>query len=224
VTNPDSIRRAAVGHDAVVNTAYVQSGPLARATNVDGAANAATVCNNLGIHLLHISSDAVFSGNEDSYPESAPCDPIAGYQYGEQKAEAERRVHDLCPRATILRTSLLYSSDGSGALNRAVRESLSPASTAVYFTDEFRCPAHVDDVAAAAVASLGLPELAVVHAAGAELLSRRETSVRLAGLMGLDSSRIRAGTAESLDLPRPRRIHLDSSLARIRLGWSPGSL
>lgn len=239
VTEPNSIRLAAEGHDAVVNTAYVQGGERSQVTNVEGAANAASVCAELGIHLLHISSDAVFSGTADRYREPDPCDPMPGYTYGEQKAEAELRVRKLCSGATILRASLLYSSDGTGALNEAIRESVSLDSGSLdsgtrdsglagsplrHFTDEYRCPAHVEDVAAAVVGSIEAVHsgvaLPVIHAGGPELLSRFEIAVRLAGSMGLDGAGVRPGTADSLGLPRPRRLHLDSTLAASRLGWS----
>ena len=77
----------------------------------DGAAHVAVATSALGIRLVHVSSDAVFSGREINYDESALPDPV--YRYGAAKAAAETAVAAIDPSAAIVRTSLILG-DGRG--------------------------------------------------------------------------------------------------------------
>jgi dTDP-4-dehydrorhamnose reductase len=56
----------------------------------DGAAHVAMATAAQGSRLVHVSSDAVFSGREVEYDESAPPDPL--YRYGAAKATAETAI------------------------------------------------------------------------------------------------------------------------------------
>lgn len=67
----------------VVNAAYRQSD---WASTADGAASVALGAAVAGARLLHVSSDAVFSGRAPSYDESAAPDPTSAY--GAAKAAA----------------------------------------------------------------------------------------------------------------------------------------
>lgn len=79
--------------------------------NVIGAENLAFVAGEMGIKLIHISTDYVFSGKEKRlYRETDPTDPC-GY-YGVTKLEGERRVllHSFC----VIRTSWIFGKVGLG--------------------------------------------------------------------------------------------------------------
>ena len=108
----------------------------------------------------------------------------------------------------------------------AVRDALADPATSVFFTDEVRCPAVVDDVAAAVVALCGDRELIGVsgplHLAGADAVSRFDFAQAIARWLGADGAALRPGTQADLGLVRPGRLILDSSaccLARAPLPW-----
>ena len=87
-----------------------------------------------------------------------------------------------------------------------------------FFTDEFRCPIHAGDVAAAVIRLLtDLRDVAgPLHVAGPEALSRADLAVRYARHLGLDERAVPVASAAELGLAgsRPLRVLLDSSYAR----------
>ena len=70
--------------DAVIHTAYRQSDWT---TTADGAAHLAVAAEAVGARLVHVSSDAAFSGSKSPYDEAAAPDPVT--PYGAAKAAAE---------------------------------------------------------------------------------------------------------------------------------------
>ena len=83
----DLLRR--VRPDAVVHTAAGRDRNDWPST-ADGAANVAVAAARLGVRLVHVSSDAIFSGRDPVYSEDAEPDPV--YRYGCAKAAAETAV------------------------------------------------------------------------------------------------------------------------------------
>ena len=229
VTTPSEVARGVEGTGAIIHTAYRQRGEHARRVNVDGSANVARAAEAAGARLLHISSDVVFDGHHPPYDESDKPSPLVGYSYGQQKVEAEMVVARECSRSTVIRTSLLYGStahveDGSdsasvSSLERMVLQSTSSGTR--HFTDEFRCPVHVADLAAGIVSLLEIEPIPVVHLAGPQRLSRYEIARELAPKLGLDSSSIQLGTAGELGLSRPSDLNMSSELAANLFGYRP---
>ena len=123
------------------------------------------------------------------------------------------------PSAVLLRTSLLYGTDHLSVGQRDVADAVTGRSTGSYFTDEYRCPAHAADVAAAILRLADLPDVAgplhVAGPAGAQP-GRPRLGIR-PSTCGLDESRLvtstlgreRSSTARPgvvLDMPaRPHR-------------------
>ena len=65
----------------------------------------------VGARLVHVSSDAVFSGAAARYDETGPPDPTT--PYGAAKAAAETAVKGITPAAVIARTSLIIGDGDS---------------------------------------------------------------------------------------------------------------
>lgn len=79
--------------------------------NRDGVANLADVANRHHLYLIHISTDYVFSGKSwIPYAEDHTVDPVS--VYGKSKAAGEKAILESRCRATIIRTSWLYSEYG----------------------------------------------------------------------------------------------------------------
>ena len=232
VTDPASLQAAMRVVDVVVNTAYVPlvaSDPaairLAGSVNVTGAANVAHAATGAGVRLVHLSSDVVFAGDGRPRTDLDEPDPTTGFAYGEQKAEAEHLVRAEAPAATIVRTSLLWDGHGGSSLEAMIRASVRPASGVRHFVDEFRCPVHVDDVAAGIMAAAEDDEPPpVLHLGGTDRLDRYSIAVALAPGSGVDPAALRSGRSSDHPGERPRDLVLDSSLARRLYGWAPRSL
>jgi dTDP-4-dehydrorhamnose reductase len=195
VRDPEAVQRAVDGVDAVIHTAYLQGGDEEWSTNVDGAEAVAQAA--AGRRLVHLSSDIVFDGTLGRYREEDLPAPVNAY--GRSKAEAEFRVANAYPPATIARTSLIYGIP-DGPQERLAREGTR------FYVDELRSPVHVDDLARALLEVLDLDVPGPLHLAGADDVSRFELAI----LLGADEDRIeRAQTTPD----RAPDVTLDSSQA-----------
>jgi dTDP-4-dehydrorhamnose reductase len=196
--------------DVVVNAAY-RYGDWA--TTADGAAHVAAATAETSAHLVHVSSDALFSGAASPYDESAVPDPVM--PYGAAKAAAETAVRAILPASTIARTSLI-TGDGRSPLEALVRDIASGRNASVLFTDDIRCPVHVADLAAAllelATARLG----GMQHVAGADGVSRHELGCLIARRDGLDPARLPGGLRAGRK-PGPLDVRLDCRATQARL-------
>ncbi len=98
-----------------------ESDPEAAARcNARGAAVIASVCTEVGIPLIHISSDYVFDGRkENAYVETDTVAPLGAY--GRSKADGEAAVMNEAGRSVILRTAWLYGEFGSNFLKTILR-------------------------------------------------------------------------------------------------------
>ena len=197
--------------DVTINAAY-RTGDWA--ATADGAANVAAAVAAAGGRLVHVSSDAVFSGDAPSYDETCPPDPIN--PYGAAKAAAETAVRALVPEAAVVRTSLIVG-HGASAHEAFVRSLATGAASGVLFTDDVRCPVHVSDLAAALleIAERGLP--GVHHVAGPQALSRYELGLLIARRDGLGEERLRPGLRAACGVRGPLEVRLDCSATRRRL-------
>jgi dTDP-4-dehydrorhamnose reductase len=191
---PDAVIHAAAGRDR-------NDWP----TNADGAANVALACT--GLRLVHVSSDAVFSGRAGTeYGEDATPDPV--YPYGAAKAAAETAVRAIAPTAAIVRTSLIIGT-GDGGHERLTHDLIAGRVAGALFTDEIRKPVYVDDLADALLELAGGDYRGVLNVAGADAVSRYDLGVLVARRDGLDATRLRAATSSG----RPGDVRLDISRA-----------
>lgn len=80
----------------------------ALAANAQGPEHLARACHRAGAPFIHISTDYVFGGDNQTRPfrESDPPRPIN--QYGRSKLKGEELVRAECPRHLIVRTSWLF--------------------------------------------------------------------------------------------------------------------
>ncbi|WP_435245130.1 SDR family oxidoreductase [Streptomyces tendae] len=160
-----------------------------------------------GFRLVHVSSDAVFSGERVHYTESDLPDPTS--PYGAMKAAAETGVLAVAPQALVARTSLIIGR-GQSVHERAVHELAAGTREGALFTDDIRCPVFVEDLAAALLELAATEETGVRHLAGADAVSRHELGTLIAGRDGLDASRLRTGLRADTALPGALDVRLDS--------------
>jgi dTDP-4-dehydrorhamnose reductase len=197
--------------DAIINAAYRQSDWQ---TTADGAAHVAIAAAAAGARLVHVSSDAVFSGAAPSYDETCQPDPVT--PYGAAKAAAETAVKGVTPAAVIARTSLIIG-DGDSKHERLVHALAAGTAAGVLYTDEVRCPVHVADLALALLELAGSPQAGTCHVAGPDAVSRHELGLLIAARDGLDPSALGAGPRPAQPFPRPLDVRLDGTRTQARL-------
>jgi dTDP-4-dehydrorhamnose reductase len=183
-----------------------------RRSIVDASRHIAEAAEATNARLVHMSSDVVFPGRPTPYVETD--EPFATSDYARDKIDAERAVTDACPSAVMIRTSLIYGSVELAPVQQDVVDAINGRTVTTFFTDEVRCPAHVDDVADAVARLAAMREISgPLHVAGPDALSRAELAVRTARLLGLNPSLVRTSTMAESGLVRPGRVVLDSSRA-----------
>ncbi|MFD4557517.1 SDR family oxidoreductase [Streptomyces sp. NPDC058469] len=200
-----------VAPDTVVNAT---SGQGDWAITADGSVRVAMAAARHGCRLVHVSSDAVFSGSRISYDESCLPDPLT--PYGAAKAAAETAVRLLVPAAAVARTSLIIGYGGS-AHERMVHDLAAGTRDGVLFTDVVRCPVHVGDLAAALLELAVSDRPGMFHLAGPDALSRHELGVLIARRDGLDPARLAAGRRAGTGEPGALDVRLAGTATRGQL-------
>jgi dTDP-4-dehydrorhamnose reductase len=196
--------------EVIINAAYRQSD---WETTADGAAHVALAAAAAGARLVHVSSDAVFSGAARGYDENCRPDPVT--PYGAAKAAAETAVKCITPAAVIARTSLIIG-DGDSKHERLVHALAAGAKAGVLYTDDVKCPVHVTDLASALLELAAAPP-GVHHVAGPDAVSRYELGLLIAARDGLDKAALPSGPRAASGLSGPSDVRLDCSRTQGRL-------
>ncbi|MER5476949.1 sugar nucleotide-binding protein [Streptomyces sp. NPDC002734] len=194
--------------DTVVNAAYRQAD---WGVTAEGAVRVAMAAAERGLRLVHVSSDAVFSGARVHYDEGAAPDPTT--PYGAAKAAAETAVRLLTPTAAVVRTSLILG-DGDSGHERLVHDLAAGRRDGVLFTDQVRCPVHVADLAAALLELTERAHSGTFHVAGPDAVSRHELGLLIARRDGLDPAAVPAGRRADVDGAGPADVRLDGGATR----------
>jgi dTDP-4-dehydrorhamnose reductase len=93
---------------------------LAHAVNATGAGELAAAAQDLGVPLVHLSTDYVFSGEgHRAWREDDPCAPKG--VYGASKLAGEAAVLAACPNSAVLRTAWVYSPFGANFVKTMLR-------------------------------------------------------------------------------------------------------
>ncbi|MEU6406171.1 sugar nucleotide-binding protein [Streptomyces sp. NPDC046985] len=168
-----------------------------------------------GCRLVHVSTDAVFSGiGRVTYDETCLPDPVT--PYGAAKAAAETGIRLVAPDAVVARTSLIIGG-GRSVHEHAVHGLAVGQADGVLFTDDIRCPVHVADLAAALLELGSSGAHGMHHVAGADAVSRHTLGVLIAQRDGLDAARLPTGLRAESTLPGPVDVRLDSSATQRHL-------
>lgn len=192
----------------------------ARAVNVKGTEEVARWAHSRRARLIYFSTDQVFDGRKGGYDEKDPPCPVN--TYGRSKLEAESVVAKHVSDWVIVRLALSYGATlgGRGDWTRRLRTGLAEGRTLRLFTDQFRTPAYVEDVAEA-VWRLALGRGAgLYHLGGAERLSRYAFGLKIARAFGLPQERLIPVRMEEVPLPAP--LVKDGSLVSLRISEELG--
>jgi len=199
--------------EAVIHTAYRESGDEAAAVNVDGSRWVARAAAAVGARLVHVSTDLVFSG-ELGRPYAESDEPLPVMEYGRQKLAAERAVREELPGALVVRTSLIYGGREPSRHEQLALDAADGKLEISFFADELRSPVQVGDLAAALLELADSPATGVLHVAGADGVDRYEFANLVAVANGRDPAKLRRGLLADHPDPRPPDCRLDSTRAQ----------
>ena len=195
--------------------------------NVSAVQHLAAACAALDIHLTHLSTDFVFSGEAGPLAEDAVPAPINFY--GESKLAAEHVVQASPGRWAIARTVLVYGvAHDYGRTNLVlwVRDSLRAGKAIKVVADQWRTPTLAEDLAEGCWLLARQSAQGIYHLSGDELLTPHALALRVAAHFNLDASLIERVDASSFTQParRPARTGFFIDKARRELGYQPHSL
>ena len=219
--------------DAIINTAAMTNvdtceveRDLCKALNVNAVGILVSVCEKYNVHLVHVSTDFIFDGEDGPYSEEAEPNPLS--YYGLTKLQAEDILKASSCRWAILRTIIVYGivSDMSrsnivlwakGALEKGVPINV--------VNDQWRMPTLAEDLAIGCILAVKKNAEGVFNASGKDLMSILEIVERVADFYDLDKSLINPISADSLNqtAKRPKRTGFILDKAISELGYQPRS-
>ncbi|MBN1264759.1 MAG: SDR family oxidoreductase [Anaerolineales bacterium] len=182
----------------------------------------AAAAKKVGAYLVHISTDAVFDGEQGGYRENDPVHPVN--IYARSKVEGEEQVLAENANAAVLRVNIFgWNAQDKFSLAEWFLDKLEQKHSCKGFTDVFITPTLVNALVPLLEAMAGTGTSGIVHAAGADCVSKYEFGVRIAQAFALDSSVIEPSTVEEAGLlaVRGRRLCLKSERMESELGIFP---
>ena len=217
--------------DIVIHTASVGSVEEAQRypeqvtqVNVEGTANVARACARSGAFLIHISSNAVFDGENPPYSEGSPLKAVN--RYGEIKIESERSVRENTAAWLIVRPILMYGWPFPDARENAVTRWLAeleggrPVQAA---EDIVSMPLSAANCAEAVWAAAERGISGTLHVAGADRVTLSRLAQETARVFGFDPERVvPVPSSHWADLaPRPRDTSFITTRMERELGVRP---
>jgi dTDP-4-dehydrorhamnose reductase len=229
ITDPRASERFVTESDLVVNCAAATNVDGAEADpdgayaiNATGAENVAQACARVGAHLVHISTDYVFDGEQrHPYDVGDATNPLG--VYGHSKLAGELAVLAALPDANIVRTSWVYTG-GSGTDFVAVMRRLAATDRTVEVVDDqIGSPTYVKDLVGALLeVGDGHIREPILHAANAGAVSRFEQARAVFSELGADPERIRPVDTAHAARPAPRPAYSALSTAMsVQAGLTP---
>ena len=198
---------------------------LAQHINVELAANVAQACAKLGLSLVHISTDHLFSGEESLVDETHPIAPKN--VYGRTKAKAEFRVLAAHAQALVIRTNFYgWGTSYRRSISDVLIEALRSGKELTLFKDVIYTPNIIESVAQAVLDLVNLKAKGIFHVVGDERISKYEFGLKIAEGFNLDSSLVKPGfLAEQASLvQRPHDMSLSNKKTCNLLGRKLGGV
>lgn len=148
--------------------------------NVVSVENLVHAAKLVGSHLIHISTDYVFDGQNGPYIELDRPNPVS--YYGRTKLASENIIRTSGISSTIVRTMILYGSGYGVKVNFAlwVLKNLIEGKPIRVVDDQIGNPTLADDLAFAIIKVMELGRSGLYHISGADLVSRYDFALALA--------------------------------------------
>ncbi|WP_417601715.1 SDR family oxidoreductase [Owenweeksia hongkongensis] len=219
--------------DSVIHTAAMTNVDACEADkegcdklNVDATQFIVDACKANNAHLVHLSTDFIFDGEDGPYDEEAKPNPIS--YYGESKLKAEEIVLKSDHDAAILRTVLVYGiAEDMSRSNIALwaKGALSKGQQINVVDDQFRSPTLAEDLADGCILAAKQKAKGIYNISGKDQLSVLEIVQQVADFWKLDKSLINPVSSKTLSQPakRPPKTGFILDKAIRELGYKPHS-
>lgn len=192
--------------------------------NVDAVEYIVEACERNKAHLVHVSTDFIFDGENGPYNEEDEPNPVS--YYGWSKLEGEKIVEASKLDWAIIRAILVFGVvDNMSRSNFALwaKRELENGKPIKVVDDQFRTPTLAEDLADLCISAALKKATGVYHSGSDKLYSILELVEIVADFYNLDKSLISAVSSETLNQPakRPPKTGFIIDKAKRDLDYKP---
>jgi dTDP-4-dehydrorhamnose reductase len=194
--------------------------------NVDAVKYLADSCAKIDAHLIQISTDFIFDGENGSYKEEDKPNPLSYYGLSKLKSEHVLQAHSV--KWTVLRTIIVFGVGenlSKGNIVLWAKGALEKGDPLNIIDDQFRAPTLAEDLADICILAAKKKAFGIFNASGKDIMSIYEIVERIAKHYGnsIDNlNKISTATLKQKAVRPPRTgFILDKSINE--LGYNPHS-
>ena len=149
--------------------------------NVNAVQYLSVACQQIDAHLIHISTDFIFDGEDGPYKEEDKPNPLS--YYGLSKLKSENIVKESDCNWTILRTIIVFGVGENLSKSNIVlwaKGALEKDESLNIIDDQFRAPTLAEDLADACILAAKKKAYGIFNASGKDIMSIYEIVERIA--------------------------------------------
>jgi len=235
ITNENAVSRIMLKQkpDVVINTAAMTNVDLCEdekkacdSLNVDAVQYLADACAKINAHLIHISTDFIFDGENGPYKEEDEPNPLS--YYGLSKLKSEQLLYNHNVKWTVLRTIIVFGVGeklSKGNIVLWAKGALEKAEPLNIIDDQFRAPTLAEDLADICILAAKKKAFGIFNASGKDIMSIYEIVERIAKHYGNSTENLNKISTETLKQKagRPPKTGFILDKSRKELGYNPHS-
>ena len=235
ITDNDAVAQLIVSEkpQVVVNTAAMTNVDLCEdekqacdSLNVDAVRYLADACEKNDAHLIQISTDFVFDGEDGPYKEEDKPNPLSYYGLSKLKSEQLLQAHSV--KWTVLRTIIVFGIGenlSKGNIVLWAKGALEKGDPLNIIDDQFRAPTLAEDLADICILAAKKKAFGIFNASGKDIMSIYEIVERIAKHYGNSTDNLNkistATLKQKAGRPPKTGFILDKSINE--LGYNPHS-
>jgi dTDP-4-dehydrorhamnose reductase len=219
--------------DVVINTAAMTNVDMCEdekeacdALNVDAVQYLADACAKIDAHLIQISTDFIFDGENGPYKEEDKPNPLS--YYGLSKLKSEQLLQEHAVKWTVLRTIIVFGVGenlSKGNIVLWAKGALAKGDPLNIIDDQFRAPTLAEDLADICILAAKKKAFGIFNASGKDIMSIYEIVERIAKHYGNSTENLNKISTATLNQTagRPPRTGFILDKSRKVLGYNPHS-
>ena len=235
ITNNDAIAKliSIEKPQVVINTAAMTNVDLCEdekkdcdALNVEAVRYLADACVKVDAHLIQISTDFIFDGEDGPYSEEDEPNPLSYYGLSKLKSEEVLQAHSV--KWTVLRTIIVFGVGeklSKGNIVLWAKGALEKEDPLNIIDDQFRAPTLAEDLADICILAAKKKAVGIFNASGKDIMSIYEIVERIAKHYGNSTENLNKISTATLKQKagRPPKTGFILDKSRKELGYNPHS-
>jgi dTDP-4-dehydrorhamnose reductase len=235
ITSRDTVLKTISEHkpNVVINTAAMTNVDQCESDkegcdklNVSAVEYLIEACEKEQVHLIHLSTDFIFDGEDGPYREEAIANPLS--YYGKSKWLAEKLLMKSNLTWSIARTVLVYGVAEEMSRSNIVlwaKGALEKGQPMNVIDDQFRTPTLAEDLADGCILIAEQSASGIYNISGKDMMSVLELVQRVGAFWNLDQSKLNVVSSSTLNqaAKRPPKTGFVLDKAINELGYNPRS-